>query len=270
MMKHFFQILALLTFMTVTPVASSGEVVDRIVAIVNDDVITLSEVNEEGKPLFRRIAETAPVHEIPDALKLARKQVVDKLIDKKIILQEAEKAQLTVSDEEVEKAFEQILDRNNATHDDFIQQLSTMGMTEKQYREDLKNATRGIAIINDQYAVVRDELETKETETTIRWNMLTSAEVKITGENTAEFNKDGKKLLLKVTKPEKVNMKIWSTVPSNDYDAPNPGTLMAGFEINIPANTKAVLNVLLLPDGAVEDPAVSSVPLSKWPKDNIK
>ena len=138
------------------------------------------------------------------------------------------------------------------------------------YREDLKSATRGIAIIDDQYVVVRDELETKETETTIRWNMLTSAEVKITGENTVEFVKDGKTLLLKVTEPEKVNMKTWSTVPSNDYDAPNPGTMMAGFEINVPAGSRAVLNVLLLPEAVIEDPAVSSVPLSEWPKDNIK
>ncbi len=135
------------------------------------------------------------------------------------------------------------------------------------YREDLKNAKRGIAIIDDQYVVVRDELETNQNEITIRWNMLTSAEVKITGENSAEFVKDGKKLLLKVTEPAKVNMKTWSTVPSNDYDAPNPGTMMAGFEINIPAGTRAVLNVLLLPEGAVEDPAVSSLPLSEWPKE---
>lgn len=135
------------------------------------------------------------------------------------------------------------------------------------YREDLKNVTRGIAIIDDQYVVVRDELETNANEVTIRWNMLTSAEVKIIGENSAEFVKDGKKLLMKVTEPAKVNMKTWSTVPSNEYDAPNPGTIMAGFEINVPAGAGAVLNVLLLPEGAVEDPAVSSLPLSEWPKE---
>ncbi len=135
------------------------------------------------------------------------------------------------------------------------------------YSDDLKSAKRGIAIIDDQYVVVRDELETNANETTIRWNMLTSAEVNITGENSVEFVKDGKKLLLKVIEPAKVNMKTWSTVPLNDYDAPNPGTIMAGFEINVTAGSGVVLNVVLLPEGAVAGPAVSSIPLSEWPKD---
>lgn len=138
------------------------------------------------------------------------------------------------------------------------------------YRVDLKSATRGIAIIDDQYVVVRDELETNADAATIRWNMLTSAEVRITGENSAEFLKEGKKLLLKVIEPAEVKIMTWSTVPTNDYDAPNPGTMMAGFEINIPAGSRAVLNVLLIPEGAVENPAVASIPLSEWPKNNEK
>jgi len=136
------------------------------------------------------------------------------------------------------------------------------------YREDLKSATRGIAIVDDQYVIVRDELETNEKESVIRWNLLTSAAVTITGNNTAEFVKEGKKLVMKVTEPAKVILKTWSTVPQHDYDAQNPGTIMAGFEISVPAGSKAVLNVLLLPEGTVEDASVSSKSLAEWPKDS--
>lgn len=129
-------ILFLFTFLVQT---SYADIVDRVVAVVNEDVITLSEVNEEGKPLFQRIAEQAPASELPEALKQVRKTVIDKLIEKKIMLQEAEKANISVSQEEIDRAFELILKRNNTTLQQFRNELVSLGMTEEQYRENLKN-----------------------------------------------------------------------------------------------------------------------------------
>jgi len=60
-----------------------ADVVDRVVAIVNNDVITLSEVNEAGKPLFQRIAEQVPSADLQAALQQARRSVIQKLIEKK-------------------------------------------------------------------------------------------------------------------------------------------------------------------------------------------
>lgn len=119
--------------------SSFADVVDRVVAVVNEDVITLSEVNEEGKALFQRVAEQVSASELPEALKQVRKTVIDQLIEKKIMLQKAEEADISVSEEEVDNAFQLILKRNNTTPRQFRQQLATMGMTEEQYRENLKN-----------------------------------------------------------------------------------------------------------------------------------
>lgn len=117
------------------------------------------------------------------------------------------------------------------------------------YKGMVNKAQRGIAIVNKQYVVVRDEIETADTPTTIRWTLLTPAEVRITGSNTAELTKNGKKLLLQVQSPIKVVMKTWSTDPPNTYDAPNPGTVMVGFEVAAPANAHIDINVLLIPGG---------------------
>ena len=68
------------------------DVIDRVVAIVNDDVITLSEVNHEGKAFFKKIAENISPNERSEALKQARQKIIETLIDNKIMLQEAEKA----------------------------------------------------------------------------------------------------------------------------------------------------------------------------------
>lgn len=134
------------------------------------------------------------------------------------------------------------------------------------YKEDLKKAVRGVAIVDDQYVMVRDEVETLSAGTVIRWNLLTDAEVTITGNNQAELFKNGKKLLIKVKEPAGVKMKTWSTVPLNEFDAPNPGTIMVGFEAKLKGNSSAVIDVLLLPEGAEENERISTSPISVWPQ----
>jgi hypothetical protein len=133
------------------------------------------------------------------------------------------------------------------------------------YNGQLKKSIRGIAIIDNRYVMVRDEAETLASETVIRWNLLTSAAVTITGKNSAELVNNGKKLIMKVIEPENITMKTWSTDPPHTYDAPNPGTIMTGFETTIPANSTASLIVLLLPEGSVENPAVTVKRISEWP-----
>jgi hypothetical protein len=118
------------------------------------------------------------------------------------------------------------------------------------FKGQLSECVRGVAIVDRQYVAVRDEVKTGDKETTLRWTMLTTAGVKITGGNSIELRKDGKKLKLEVAEPAKVTMKTWTTVSANDFDAPNPGTTLVGFEVKIPANTAAALSVKLIPQSA--------------------
>ena len=134
------------------------------------------------------------------------------------------------------------------------------------YSGQLSSSLRGVAIVDGKYVTVRDEISTLSAETVVRWNLVTSASVTITGSNTAELVKNGKKLVMTVLEPATVTMKTWSTVPPNTYDAANPGMIMVGFEAIIPANSTAVLSVILLPDGAAENKAISGKKLSEWPK----
>ncbi len=130
------------------PFTVSAEIVDRSVAVVNNDIITLSEVNEIGKPLFQRVAEQTPPSELGEALLQARKTVIEKLIDKKILLQEAKRYNITVSDEEVDTALLRILERNRTTVEQFRKEIATMGLDEKQYKEDLKDQILSSKLVN--------------------------------------------------------------------------------------------------------------------------
>jgi hypothetical protein len=134
------------------------------------------------------------------------------------------------------------------------------------YKTSVTKAVRGVALVNKSYVVVRDELETPSAETTVRWTMLTPAAVKLLGKNKAELTQNGKKLVLEVREPAKAVLKTWSTDPTHDYDAANPGTIRIGFEVQLPAGSKTALTVLLIPEKAIKNTNSKVLPLEKWPK----
>ncbi len=131
------------------------------------------------------------------------------------------------------------------------------------YDGQIKKAVRGVGIRDQKYVVIKDELETLNKPTTVRWNMPTPANVELTA-NGATLTKDGKTLFLKVRGNKNIKMKTWSTAPTTDYDAENPGTIMVGFECKLPANSKQTFEVLLIPEKAKEPAGFVDKALAEW------
>jgi hypothetical protein len=93
--------------------------------------------------------------------------------------------------------------------------------------------------------------------------MLTPASIELQDKG-ARLTKDGKVLYLEVNGPDNLVMKTWSTAPSNNYDAENPGTIMVGFECEVPANTSESFEVLLVPESASGTAEFTNTPLEMW------
>lgn len=125
--------------------------------------------------------------------------------------------------------------------------LNAIADLTKLYDSSVSKLIRGVAIINEKFVVIRDEVETNSDSVTIRWSMVTQAKVKIINDSSAQLIKDGKQLLLNIQSPFKSVLRTWGTSPTTNYDAKNPGTLIVGFEVKLPPNTKTFLNVLLVP-----------------------
>lgn len=133
-----------------SPFRSWAELVDRVVAVVNDDVITMSEVNEEGRGFFQKISEQVSGEELAAALRRAREEVLDGLIDKKLIAQEAVKQKLDVSKEEVDAALKQMSESNRMTPEQFQAQVRSMGMTDDVYRDNLRTQILQSKLMNKE------------------------------------------------------------------------------------------------------------------------
>jgi peptidyl-prolyl cis-trans isomerase SurA len=156
-------LLGFLLFLLMASRSYGDHLVDRVVAVVNDDVITLSELEKTGREYFQRIRDKAPAGEVDRALQKAREEVLSSLIDKSIVRQQAEKLSITVSDAEVDTAIDQLIARNNATMNDFIRELTAMHISEQDYRESLRDQILQSKVVNyevrSRIVVIEDEIK---------------------------------------------------------------------------------------------------------------
>ncbi len=121
------------------PLYLSAEVVDKVVAVVNDEVITLSELEEETAVLFRSIAKEHPGEPIQNALAEAREATLNGMIESHLIKQKAKKYNVTVTDEDVDVAYERMRNGMSLNPTEFRQKLENSGLTEELYRKKLKS-----------------------------------------------------------------------------------------------------------------------------------
>ena len=117
-----------------TAPAEPAEVVDRVVAIVGDEIVLLSEVEEELYLASMRgeisLTDDAAVQE-------RRKQILDQLVESKILLAEAKRQGIRVDREETDHALDDtIADVRKRFPDEesFLAQLETEGVTLDQLR----------------------------------------------------------------------------------------------------------------------------------------
>ena len=106
--------------------------VDGIAAIVNKDVITVKEVENQADRLGGELrAQRIPV---PAKEKLER-QALEMLITERVIEQEAKKMGVKVTDKDIDEAIETIARRNNATVAQVRAQLNSIGISWEAYRK---------------------------------------------------------------------------------------------------------------------------------------
>ena len=132
------------------------------------------------------------------------------------------------------------------------------------YSGQLALLSRGVAIVDNGYVVVRDEYKALDKETVMRWVMFTGANTVFTGDG-AELTSKGKKLLLKVKGDGEITMKTWNVEsPLEVWDAPNPGKSLVGFELKAPAGSSGAVEVLLIPEKSSDKAVFLDKMLSDW------
>lgn len=109
--------------------------IDAIIAIVDDDIITESDLQEKIQLVKGNLLQqqmTVPDDEI-------RKQVLDRLIIESLQLQMAQRAGINISDEQLNRTMNSIAQRNGLDLASFHQELQQQGIDYQAMREQIRN-----------------------------------------------------------------------------------------------------------------------------------
>ena len=114
----------------------SAEVLGKIVAVVEDDVILEQELEKETADIAQKI-QASHAQMPPESI--LRKQVLEKMIIDKLQRQLAEKAGITVTEEILNNSVADIAQRNNMSVEQFRAELDRLGQSYKSFLDNMRN-----------------------------------------------------------------------------------------------------------------------------------
>src|SRR5688572_17421688 len=131
------------SFILVTAVGLAAQaerqIVDRVAAVIEDEIITLRELENKAQPFMEQLDEIDDAQKKREKRRQILEQVLDIEIGERIVNKELEKNRdkLGVTDADVDRAIEEVLRMNNMTRDQLQAALYGQGMTWSEYRKKL-------------------------------------------------------------------------------------------------------------------------------------
>lgn len=122
-----------------TPVAvprGATEIVDRVVAVVNQDVITLSELQEAIALFLQENREKPPsLDERPEL----EKKILERLVDHRLEVQEALRERIEVGEDELKEAVQEFVERSGMDRAKLEEQLKAQGVSWEALRREVRD-----------------------------------------------------------------------------------------------------------------------------------
>lgn len=113
-------------------VHAETEIIDRIVAVVNGEIITLSELKKFQSLMSMGMPDKARGGDV-------ERMMLDQMIEKELIAQEAPSMEIEVREKDVDQAIQDILERNKISLQQMKEHLAKDSITVEEYRQLIKN-----------------------------------------------------------------------------------------------------------------------------------
>jgi peptidyl-prolyl cis-trans isomerase SurA len=129
---------------------AGAETIDRILAKINDEIITLSELRREMEPYRREIMSKVPAAQQEQALKETEERILNSLIEAALIYQKAIEMEYEaeVEDDVTEYIQEIMKDNNIRDTEEFENALAQDGQSLKSFRESIEKSMISQALVN--------------------------------------------------------------------------------------------------------------------------
>jgi peptidyl-prolyl cis-trans isomerase SurA len=140
-----------------------AKIIDKIVAIVNGEIITLSELDRQRSRLRHETDTTTNPWEKGAKVFESRRVILDRLIEEKIIDQQCKKWAIRVSPRDIDAAIEDVKRMNAVSEEQLKMALMADGLSWEDYRQELvkqiKRVKLASQVVRQEFAVDDERLK---------------------------------------------------------------------------------------------------------------
>ncbi len=132
------------------PVSSALALEDAILAVVNDEVITVKDLKEYMKSIYAQLKiEGRSPSEISEVMAQYENKGIDQLIEDRLILSSADKMGVIIRPKAIDERFDEIK-RRYPSYQDFLSAINKEGLTVTEIRKKIENQIKGQAMVNTE------------------------------------------------------------------------------------------------------------------------
>ena len=161
----------------VLAVPLNARIVDRIVTVVNDEIVTLSELNSAVEPYLKKTDKLNSGENREEVVAQTMSAMLNKLINDILVKQEAKRLGIVIKEKDVAETIEDVISKRNIKMEDFKKVLAKEGSSFPAYKKEveehlMKIRLVGVSVkskvsvtdeeIGDYYRKHREDYEGKE------------------------------------------------------------------------------------------------------------
>ena len=129
-----------------------AELVDRVAAVVNNEIITLGEVMKRASTDLQHADQETPPEERAKKHQEITLRVLDSLVDEKVLDQELRESKITVDDKQVDQGMQEVMKQYNFTADQLAQAVANEGLSLSDYRDQLRKQLGRFQLLRENVA----------------------------------------------------------------------------------------------------------------------
>ncbi|RMF44211.1 MAG: hypothetical protein D6751_09375 [Deltaproteobacteria bacterium] len=142
------RVILMLLALSLLATPAFAEVISKIAAVVNDDIITTYQLEQE---VAKMLARRARGEKIPaEQISTLRRTLLEKMIEETLLQQQIKALGLKVTDAEIDEAIHDVQRQNKLTEDQLKKALAAQGLTMKAYREKLRDQILRLKLVGRQ------------------------------------------------------------------------------------------------------------------------
>lgn len=132
----FASVLFVLLALALCPKGAQARLVDRVVAVVNNDIVKLSELDMAITPYLRDIkAQQLDPEKEQEVIFKIREEAINGLVERKLVDQETQRLGIKLDEKDLDSYIEQIKQENKMTDEDVQMALKAQGITMETFRK---------------------------------------------------------------------------------------------------------------------------------------